>query len=145
MCCLSGISNHTALSLIVETGDFKRFKNANKYAAYLGLVPGESSSGNSIHRLGITKAGNSHLRRLLVESAQASTRTNIYVKTKRMKQKQAGNIPEVIAYADKANTRMRKKYIKMTQINNSKPNVAKTAIARELACFIWGMMNEKIY
>ena len=62
-----------------------------------------------------------------------------------MKQKQAGNIPEVIAYADKANTRMRKKYIKMTQINNSKPNVAKTAIARELACFIWGMMNEKIY
>ena len=145
MCYLSEISNHTALSLIVETGDFKRFKNANKYAAYLGLVPGESSSGNSIHRLGITKAGNSHLRRLLVESAQASTRTNIYVKTKRMKQKQAGNIPEVIAYADKANTRMRKKYIKMTQINNSKPNVAKTAIARELACFIWGMMNEKIY
>ena len=145
LCCLSGLSNHTALSLIVETGDFKRFKNANKYAAYLGLVPGESSSGNSIHRLGITKAGNSHLRRLLVESAQASTRTNIYVKTKRMKQKQAGNIPEVIAYADKANTRMRKKYIKMTQINNSKPNVAKTAIARELACFIWGMMNEKIY
>ena len=97
MCCLSGISNHTALSLIVETGDFKRFKNANKYAAYLGLVPGESSSGNSINRLGITKAGNSHLRRLLVESAQASTRTNIYVKTKRMKQKQAGNTPEVIA------------------------------------------------
>ena len=85
------------------------------------------------------------MRRLLVESAQASTRTNIYVKTKRMKQKQAGNTPEVIAYADKANTRMRRKYIRMTQINNRKSNVAKTAIARELACFIWGMMNEKIY
>ena len=145
LCCFFGISYHTALSLIVETGDFKRFKNAKNYAAYLGLVPGESSSGNSIKRLGITKAGNSHLRRLLVESAQSMTRANIYVKSRKMRAKQEGNSPDIIAYADKANTRMKKKYIRMTQINNIKTNIAKTAIARELACFIWGMMNNKIY
>lgn len=143
--CFFGISTHIALSLIVETGDFKRFKNARNYAAYLGLVPGEFSSGTSIQRLGITKAGNAHLRRLLIEAAQAVTRVNIHVKSKIMKSKQAGNSPDIIAYADKANIRMKKKYIRMTQINNVKTNVAKTAIAREMACFVWGMMNDYIY
>ena len=145
LCCFMGISKHTALSLIVETGDFKRFKNAKQFAAYLGLVPGEKSSSTDIKRLPITKAGNVHLRRLLIESAQTVTRFNIVVKSKKVKAKQAGNEPEVIAYADKANIRLKKKYIRMTQFNNIKTNVAKTAIARELACFVWGMMNEQIY
>jgi transposase len=145
LCCFMGISRHKALSLIVETGDFKRFKKAQNYAAFLGLVPGESSSGNTIQRLGITKAGNTHLRRLLVESAQSVTKINIHVKSRKMQQKQINNSPEIIAYADKANIRMKKKYIRMTQYNNIKSNIAKTAIARELACFVWGMMNDKIY
>lgn len=59
--CFLGIKTHTALSLIVENGDFERFAKGNQYASYLGLAPGENSSSDSIHRLGITKAGNSHL------------------------------------------------------------------------------------
>lgn len=69
MKCFLGIKTHTALSLIVETGDFERFAKGNQYASYLGLAPGENSSSDSIHRLGITKAGNSHLRQLLIEAS----------------------------------------------------------------------------
>lgn len=67
--CFLGIKTHTALSLIVETGDFERFAKGNTYAAYLGLAPGENSSGEHIYCGGITKAGNSHLRQLLIEAA----------------------------------------------------------------------------
>ena len=140
--CFRGIKEHTALSFLVEIGDFKRFPNANQFAAFLGLVPGERSSGNHQQRIGITKAGNSHLRRLLVEAANCYSRGVAGKKSKAVKKRQEGNKPEVIAYADKANERLRKKYIKIAL--NSKSNIAKTAVARELACFIWGMMNEKI-
>lgn len=67
--CFIGIKTHTALSFVVETGDFKRFKKANNYASFLGLVPGEMSSGEKQCRTKITKAGNSHLRTLLIEAA----------------------------------------------------------------------------
>lgn len=56
--CFLGIKTHTALSMIVETGDFKRFAKGNIYAAFLGLAPGEHSSSTSINRTGISKAGN---------------------------------------------------------------------------------------
>ena len=69
--CFLGIKTVTALSTIVETGDFHRFGCAEKYASYLGLVPGEYTSSEDRTNLGITKAGNSHLRRLLVEAAQS--------------------------------------------------------------------------
>lgn len=94
--CFLGIKTHTALSLIVETGDFKKFVKGNMYAAYLGLAPGENSSNEKIRSLGITKSGNGHLRQLLIETA--------------------GGI--------------------------CKGAVA--AIARELACFVWGMMTGNI-
>jgi transposase len=55
--------------LLAELHGFERFANARRLMAYLGLVPSESSSGASIHRGGITKTGNRHLRRLLVEAA----------------------------------------------------------------------------
>ncbi|MBR2215431.1 MAG: IS110 family transposase [Selenomonadaceae bacterium] len=63
--CTIGIRTHTALALVVETGDFHRFQKAEQYASFLGLVPGERSSSDNQNRLSITKAGNSHLRRLL--------------------------------------------------------------------------------
>lgn len=66
--CFLGIKTHTALSLIVETGDFNRFATGNTCAVYLGLTPGENSSLDNINRMGITKAGNSHLRQLLIEA-----------------------------------------------------------------------------
>ena len=68
--CFIGVRAHTALALITETGDFRRFKTAEQYAAFLGLVPGEHSSSDNQKRLGITKAGNSHLRTCLVSFFQ---------------------------------------------------------------------------
>ena len=142
--CLIGVKTHTALATIVEIGDFKRFANAEKLAAFLGLVPSEDSSGDKQSRGRITKAGNSHVRRLLVESAQSYTRGAVGYKSKDLKCRQSGNKPQVIAYADKANERLRRKFYRMVLNNGTKRNVATTAIARELACFMWGLMTDNI-
>jgi transposase len=141
--CFLGIQTHTALSLIVETGDFTRFAKGNVYAAYLGLAPGEHSSAVKVNRLGITKAGNSHLRLLLVEAAGGICKGAIGHKSKVLKQRQQGNSAEVIAYADKANARLRGKYYRLIR-HGKKRNVAVAAVARELACFVWGMMTDNI-
>jgi transposase len=141
--CFLGIKTHTALSLIVETGDFERFAKGNVYAAYLGLAPGERSSGDKTNRLGISKAGNSHLRLLLVEAAGGICKGAVGHKSKDLRQRQNGNMAEVIAYADKANTRLRSRYYKLIR-HGKKRNVAVAAIARELACFVWGMMTDSI-
>ncbi len=141
MSCFLGIKTQTALSTLVEVGDFKRFASASQFASYLGLTPGEDSSGGDHNRLGITKAGNSHVRTLLVESAQSYTRGQIGYKSKMLKSRQYGNPAEIITYADKANERLRRKYYRMVLSQGKKANVAKTAVARELACFIWGMMT----
>ena len=141
--CFLGIRTHTAMSLIAETGDFERFAKGNTYAAYLGLAPGERSSSDSVNRLGITKAGNSHLRLLLVEAAGGICKGAVGHKSKDLRARQDGNPAEVIAYADKANTRLRSKYYRMIR-HGKKRNVAVAAVARELACFVWGMMTDNI-
>jgi transposase len=142
--CFIGVKTHTALSVLVEVGDFKRFATAQQFASYLGLVPGEDSSGDGQTRLGITKAGNRHIRLLLTEAAQCYSRGQVGFKSKELKSRQSGNPTEVIAYADKANERLRRRYYKMVLGKCKKHNVAKTAIARELACFMWGMMTDNI-
>ena len=142
LCCFRGVAAHTALSLLVEVGDFQRFRSAKHFAAYLGLVPGEHSSSDKQIRASITKAGNTHLRRLLVEAAQSYNRGAIGKKSAALKARQGGNPAEVIAYADKANERMQRKYYRIAF--KSRHNIAKTAIARELACFVWGMMTGNI-
>ena len=141
--CLLGIQTYTALSLIVETGDFKRFRKGNTYAAFLGLAPGESSSGEKISRTGITKAGNNHLRTLLIEAATGICKGQVGHKSKALCARQAGNPEEVIAYADRGNIRMRSKYKRMIR-REKKRNVAVAAIARELACYVWGIMTNHI-
>lgn len=136
--CLIGVQAHTALALITETGDFSRFPTAKPYASYLGLVPGENSSGAQIRPAGITKQGNSHLRMLLVESAQCYGRGRVGAKSKALAKKQEGNTAKDIAYADRANERLRRKFYSI-MLRKSRC-IAATAVARELACFIWGMM-----
>lgn len=139
--CMKGIATHTAMSLIAEVGDFNRFPSAGSFTKFLGLVPGEHSSSSSRNQLGITKQGNSHLRRLLVESASCFNRGS-KVKSKALKARQSGNTKEVIQYADRANARLHQKY-RDIQLR-SKANIAKVAVARELACFVWGMMTGHI-
>ena len=141
--CFLGIRTHTALSLIVETGDFKRFAKGNTYAAFLGLAPGEHSSSKNVNRLGISKAGNAHLRCLLIEAAKGICKGRIGHKSKELRSRQSEQPAGAIAYADKANTRLRSKYYRMIR-HGKKNNVAVAAVARELACFIWGMMTGNI-
>jgi len=142
--CLIGIKTYTALSVIVETGDFKRFEKPNQYASFIGLVPSEDSSGGTVKQGSITKTGNRVLRRLLVESSQSHARGAIGHKSKELNRRQRGNPPEVIAYADKANERLRRKFYRLVLKNNKPRNKAVTAVARELSCFIWGLMTDNI-
>lgn len=144
MSCFLGIKTHTALSVIVEIGDFERFAKARQFSGFLGLVPSEDSSADDINRYGITKAGNRHLRRLLVEAAQSYTRGAIGHKSIALKKRQEGCSPEVITYADKANERLRRRFYKLTLSKGINRNKATTAIARELSCFIWGMMTGNV-
>lgn len=140
--CFKGISTHIAMSLIAEVGDFQRFPSAQQFSAFLGLVPSEHSSGTSQYRGSITKAGNSHLRRLLIEAASCFNRGPAGQKTVRLIRRQKGNPANVIAYADRANARLRHRYARISARSNA--NIAKTAVARELACFVWGMMTGRI-
>ena len=94
------------------------------------MTPIQDASGTKDNRYGITKAGNSHLRKLLSESAQSLSIGQVGYKSKDLKRRQSKCSGEVVAYADKANERLRRKYFKM--------------VARELACFIWGMMTDNI-
>lgn len=140
LCCFTGVATHTAMAVISEIGDFTRFPDAKSFSAYLGLVPGEHSSSDKRHQLSITKQGNTHVRRLLVESAQSYTKGKTVQKSAALKKRQAGMTSNVIAYADKCAERLKKKFIRVAL--RSSHNLAKTAVARELSCFIWGMMTE---
>lgn len=138
--CFVGIKTYSALAILVETGDFERFPSAGKYAAYLGLVPGERTSDEDRNVTGITKSGNSHLRRILIESSQSLCKGAVGYKSRALKTRQKGNSSQTIAYADRCNERLRRKYYQMMRKGKNR-NVSVTAIARELACFIWGMMT----
>ncbi|MCD4783211.1 MAG: IS110 family transposase [Candidatus Eremiobacteraeota bacterium] len=134
--CFKGVDTLTALSFVVEIGDFRRFRKAEEFMAYLGLVPSEHSSGGK-RRLGsITKAGNSQLRKLLVES---SWHYRLYGPSKRLAMRRKGQPVETIAYADKAGRRLNKKYTRL-MFRGKIPQKTVVAVARELSGFIWGMM-----
>ncbi len=141
--CLRGMETPAALATIAEIGDFRRFRTAEKFAAFLGLVPGEHSSGGTINRTSITKQGNSHLRRLMVEASQSYSRASIYQKSQKLKAKQKGQDQAIIDYCDRANLYMGKKYHRLCAAGKN-ANVAKTAVARNLACFVWGLMTDNI-
>lgn len=136
--CLRGVEYLTALSLICEVGDFKRFATAAHFMAFLGLVPQEHSSGAKRLQGGITKSGNTHLRRLLVEAAW-HYRTN-HPPGKRLRERREGQPPEVVAYANRAMARLHRKYVRLVLGKGRKSQVAVTAVARELAGFVWGLM-----
>ncbi len=138
--CFKGIDTLTALTFIAEIGDFRRFRKAHEFMAYLGLVPSEYSSGEKRRVGGITKAGNSRLRKLLIES---SWHYRYYSPSKRLIMRRKGQSSETIAYADKAGRRLSKKYSKLIQ-RGKIPQKTVTAVARELSGFIWGMMIGKI-
>jgi len=144
LCCFVGISTLTAVSIVSEIGDFNRFEKATYFASYLGLCPGVHSSGLSNQSLGITKAGNKNLRRLLIEAAQSMSHSQkCGKKSLRILARQKDMDPLVIGYADKATERIKRKRNSMIY-RGVNTNKATTASAREMACFIWGMMTNNI-
>ena len=141
--CLKGVTKQGALTIVSEIGDFSRFATPNELCAYLGLVPGQSSSGQSVNYLGITKQGNSIVRWQLVESAQSIVRGAPGRKSKRTLAKQSGMPARVVSYCDRATERMMRKFNRLA-LSGKERNKAVTAIARELACFIWGLMTDSL-
>jgi len=139
--CFKGIEYFTALSLIVEIGDFHRFRSAGEFMAFLGIIPSEKSSGNKKYKGGITKTGNSNLRRLLIEVAWHYRHKN--PASKRLNARREGQKIEDVLYADKAIIRLNKKLFRLIFRGKSKQK-AITAVAREMAGFIWGMMLDKV-
>ena len=110
--CFAGIDTHSAMVMVTEIGDYSRFPSAEAFASYLGLTPGEHSSGKVAIKTGITKAGNAHCRRILCESANSLARSNPYKKSKRLLSRQKGMDPDVIAYADRGTSMQHKKLSK---------------------------------
>ena len=135
LACLRGINTLTAFSLAVEVGDWHRFTGAT-IASYLGLVPSEHSSGGSTSRGAITKTGNPHARRLLIEAAWHHKKS--YRPGKTMLDRWALAPASAAARGDAGNRRLHKRWQVLTS-HKKKHTVANTAIARELAGWCWSL------
>ena len=137
LCCLRGVKTLTALTLLCEVDDVRRFRSPKSLMAYFGLVPSERSSGDRERRGPITKAGNIHARRLLIEAAWNNRhRSGADLILKRRRQ---GQPPAVVAIAMKAQHRLYKKFWRLDQRKHR--HVAITAVAREMCGFIWAILN----
>lgn len=136
---LRGVALITATSIVAEIGSFKRFTTPRQFMAYVGLIPSEYSSGEKRRQGEITKTGNRHVRRLLVESAW-SYRYQPSVKGE-LQRRQSGQSPTIQAISWKAQNRLHKKYFRLLS-RGKESGKAITAVARELAGFIWAVMQE---
>jgi transposase len=133
---LRGINLLAATTIVAEIGDLKRFANAPQLMAYLGVVPSEHSSGPKKTRGGITKTGNGHVRRVLVEAAWTYRHP---ARKTAVLQRRAERTPQVVQdIAWKAQTRLCGRYRTLEARGKMKTQVS-TAIARELAGFIWAI------
>ena len=136
---LRGVQFTVAVTTVAEIGNLTRFTNPRQLTAYLGLNPSEYSSGEKRRQGGITKTGNSHARRALVEGAWAY---RYPAKVSRQIQQRQESLPKHIRdIAWKAQVRLCKRFRRLTA-RGKNPNVAVTAIARELACFMWAIAQE---
>ena len=138
LCCLRGVKTLTALTLLCEVDDVRRFASPRALMAYFGLVPSERSSGDKEYRGPITKAGNIHVRRLLVEAAWNNRHRAAADLI--MSRRRQGQPPAVVAIALKAQHRLSKKFWHLDQRKHR--HVAVTAVARELCGFIWAILNQ---
>lgn len=133
---LRGVKEITAVTLVVEVGTFKRFASVRNFMGYTGLIPSEYSSGGTRYQGKITKIGNSHVRRILVESAWSYRhKPNI---SGDIRKRQQGQDAAVQRTAWKAQTRLHPKYARMTAKGKPHGKII-TAVARELAGFIWAI------
>jgi transposase len=137
--CFRGIDDLTALTIAAELGDPRRFATAPSTMAFVGLVPSEHSSGATRARGAITKTGNAHLRRVLVEAAW-HYRHHPFVGAA-LRQRQRGAPASVIAQAWTAQQRLHRRYQRLAARGKPKQHVV-TAVARELTGFVWAALTQ---
>jgi transposase len=136
---LRGVAPVVAATAVAEIGPMGRFERPRQLMAYLGLVPSESSSGGSVRRGAITKTGNGHARRALIEAAQAYSHP---ARISRVMLKRQEAVPEPIRQiAWKAQLRLCARFRKLTARGKSRNRVV-TAIARELSGFMWAIAKQ---
>lgn len=133
---MRGVSLIAAATFVVEIGDVRRFDSPQQLMAYLGLVPSESSTGERVKRGGITKAGNNRARRVLVEGAWTYRFPARMSKTLQARQEGVPKVAQDIAW--KGQVRLCGRYRKLIAAGKHK-NVVTTAIAREMAAFLWAI------
>ena len=136
--CFRGIDTLSAMLILAELHDVRRFPSPRALMAYVGLVPGENSSGEKHCRGRITRAGNALVRRLLVEAAwHYQHRPGVGVALARRRKGQPGRI---VAIAEKAQQRLCRRFQYLAVLNKPRPTIA-VAIARELVGFLWAALQ----
>ena len=133
---LKGIDTLGALTLVVEAQDFRRFSKAGEFMSFTGLVGSEFSSGEKVRRGSITKAGNAHIRRVLVEAAWSARYPNVI--SRELAERRKGCPEEVLKIAKKAQARLHRKFLRMAG-RNKLNQVTVVAVAREVAGFVWSI------
>ncbi|WP_058305906.1 IS110 family RNA-guided transposase [Gracilibacillus massiliensis] len=136
---LRGIAVITATSVVAEVGSFERFLHPSGFMAYTGVVPSESSSGDARRQGSITKTGNRHIRKLLIEAAWSYRHKPTVGRD--LKRRQKGQPPNILGVSWKAQHRLHKKYYRLMG-RGKESGKAITAVARELAGFIWAIAQE---
>jgi transposase len=136
---MRGIQLVTATTLVAEVGDFRRFASAPQFMAFVGLVPSEHSSGESVQRGRITRTGNAHVRRVLIEAAWAYRLRASMSRTIRLRNEGVAERVKDIAW--RAQHRLHDRYVRMLGRGKNKQRTV-TAIARELAGFVWSIARE---
>jgi transposase len=139
--CFRGIDTLTAMVLVTELHGIERFRTAGELMAYLGLVVSEHSSGERQRRGGITKAGNGHARRALIEAAWHAR--HVPRISQALGRRRVGQPGEAIAIADRAMQRLHRRYWHLLHRGKAPSKVA-TAIARELAGFVWAALQTTV-
>jgi len=134
---LRGIAHISAVTIASELGNVSsRFESARKLMGYSGAFPSENSSGNRIRKGAITKAGNAHLRRIVMESAWCYR--HLPRVGEKLRKRQQGIPAEIIEIAWKAQNRLHKRYTKLVMAGKDQRKVI-TAVGRELLGFIWAI------
>ena len=138
--CLRGIDTLSAVGLAAEIGDFARFASAEAFMSFVGLVPSEHSSGAKRTQGSITKAGNAHARRLLVEAAWNHRRRPgaSYAIQRRRRDQQ----PLAVARARRAEQRLHKRWTRLRSRGKDERTIV-VAVARELAGFVWATATDQ--
>ena len=133
---MRGVAFLTAVTFVAEIGDVRRFETPRQLMAYLGLVPSERSTGERVRRGGITKAGNTRARRVLIEGAWTY---RFPARMSRLLQERQDGLPKVVReIAWQAQVRLCGRYRRLTAAGK-RQTVVTTAVAREMAAFLWAI------